>query len=391
MSAGTGVAGLTLRELGEGDRTQEVALGALAFGGDPDGPVPPAPPGRRAWGALDGGRLVAKVAVRDYRQCWGARPVGMGGVAGVAVHPDARGSGAVRALVAMMLRELRADAVPVSALFPTAPGIYRSLGWEVVGARDETLLPTAALRPAAHDRDVVALRSADPADAAVLAALWAEHAALTPGALTRDGPSWPGGPAHDLLQSDVVTLAREGDRPTGYVAYARGRGYGTDSRLEVRELVSRTAATTAALLASLATWDAVAASVSWLGPPDATALRSTVPPPHTSRPWMLRVVDAPGAIAARGFAPAVSTDAVFELLDPQVREHEGTWRLTVASGRGRLERAQGPAPRLHVRGLALLYAGVAGPDRLVRQGLLDGPAPALDVFAGPGPVLTDYF
>jgi len=118
-----------------------------------------------------------------------------------------------------------------------------------------------------------------------------------------------------------------------------------------------------------------------------------VPPPVRRQPWMLRIVDAPAAIAQRGFAAPVSVDVAFALDDPDVAEHSTGWRLHVADGRGSLEPAPGLAlPRLQVRGLALLYAGVADTAALLRAGLLDRPIDGLDAaFAGHEPRILDYF
>jgi predicted acetyltransferase len=109
---------------------------------------------------------------------------------------------------------------------------------------------------------------------------------------------------------------------------------------------------------------------------------------------MLRIVDAAAAVAARGFSSQVSAGAAFILDDPDVPAHCVGWRLRVGDGRGSLEEVAPAAdlPRLHVRGLALLYAGVADGAALVRAGLLDRPVPGLDAaFAGQEPRILDYF
>ncbi len=380
-----------LRELVEGDREQAQALGTLAFGGDPAAPLAPAPAGSRAWGVFEGDRLLAKAVVRSYTQWWGGRPVPMGGVAGVAVHPDARGQGTASRLVRALIGHLRDAGQPVSALFPTAPGIYRPLGWEVVGSLDETLLQTSALRSVGGPVGAE-VRTADPGDVPVLTQLWRAYGEASSGLLTRDGPSFPRG-AESVLAHDVVTLAEEADRPAGYLAYDRGRGYGADAELYVWELVAGTAVAASALLRAAGSWDAVAGAVRWRGPVDELRLLlgAVVPPAVTSRPYMLRVVDAPGAVAARGYDPAVRAQAEFTLVDPEVPGHEGPWRLTVEEGSGVLERTAPGPPRLHVRGLALLYGGAADSGVLRRAGLLDGPVPGLDAFAGAPPRLLDYF
>ena len=385
--------GLRVRELGEDDLEQAGALGRLAFGGDPAAPLRPFRPGCRTWGVFEGDRLVAKAVLRDDAQWWGGRPVRMAGVAGVAVHPDARGRGAARRLLRVLIDQARLAGQPVSAMFPTSPGIYRTLGWEVGGALEQTRLAVGDLRAVAAPPEVV-LRSAGPQDTAVLARLWSEHGASTNGQLTRTGPCFPRG-ALEVLEADVVTLAEVAGRPVGYVAYDRGRGYGPQAELQVHELVADGPAATRALLAALGGWDSVVDAVQWPGPTQdlALVLRRPVPPPHEARPWMLRVLDAPGAVAARGYPAGTTLDASFVLVDPEVPAHAGPWRLRVGDSSGCLERVpdRPGLPVLDVRGLGLLYAGV-DEARVRRAGLLDGPLPELAVaFAGPRPQLLDYF
>jgi hypothetical protein len=128
--------------------------------------------------------------------------------------------------------------------------------------------------------------------------------------------------------------------------------------------------------------------------------------------WMLRVVDGPAAIAARGFAPAVSVSVPLEVHDQARPANSGRWQLTVADGKGALipdgpvstgaspgdpqaHSGKAAAPlRLGARGLAALYAGTpVGALRL--SGLASGGAPdddaALDAaFAATAYMLDDF-
>lgn len=388
----------TLRALTPEDREAAWELGRLSFGGDREQAAPADGPHRGAVGIDDErGRLVARATLRSYSQWWGGRPVPMGGVAGVVVHPDARGAGLASRLVGGLLPLMRQQGMAVSALFPTAVAVYRPMGWEVVGSLDDTRVPTRDLRPAALPGPAaVRVRSAGPHDVPGVHALYSERGQQGSGLLTRTGPEFAAGPAA-VLTHDVVALAEGVDGSLlGYASYDRGRGYGPDAALRLWELVARTAAGAQALLTSLATWDGVAPSVLWRGPTDEPALllARPLPPPEQRRPWMLRIVDAQAAVAGRGFAPGARTAVSFALVDPQVASHEGAWRLVVEAGAGVLERVTGPVdlPALHVRGLALLYAGAADTRLLERVGLLDGALPGLDAaFAGPRPCLLDYF
>ena len=382
-----------LRELDDGDLEQSHALGRLAFGGDPAAPPRPSRAGRRTWGVFEGDRLLAQASVLDLPQWWGGRRVPMGGIAGVAVHPVARGRGTGSRLVRHLLTVVRERGQPVSALFPTAPAVYRPLGWEVVGSMDDTRLPVS-LRREVRSASEVAVRVAGPDDVPRVTALYAERAASTNGLLTRTGPCFPR-TVEGVLECDVVALAVEDGQVRGYASYDRGRGYGPDGQLRLWDLCASTPSAARALLTSLGAWDSVVGSVLWRGAVDELALLlgRVVPPPVEVQPWMLRITDAPAAVAARGYPEGLDVRTTFTLVDAEVPEHSGAWTLVVEHGRGRLERPAGPvdAPRLHVRGLALLWSAAAGTALVRRAGLLDGPLPLLDAaLAGPRPELLDY-
>lgn len=340
------------------------------------------------------GRLQGMARLRSYEQYWGGRAVPMGGVAAVAVHPDARGRGLARAMMRALLDLMVEAGQPVSTLFPTAAGIYRPLGWEVVGSQDSTVLQTSLLsRARSLDSQHVAVRAAGADDVSAIAAMYDERGAATNGLLRRTGPEFPDGP-QEVLEHDLVALAENeyGDA-VGYAAYSRGKGYRADSQLKVWELVARTGGAAAALTRSIGSWDSVAPTTSWRGPTDELArlLPTSLPSATAVQPWMLRVVDAPAAVAARGYA--ADGEASFELVDPDVTANGGTWQLSVRDGRGALEPStQTGLPRLHIHGLALLYSGAADVAGVLRAGLLDRPLPGLGpAFAGPQPEIFDYF
>jgi predicted acetyltransferase len=110
---------------------------------------------------------------------------------------------------------------------------------------------------------------------------------------------------------------------------------------------------------------------------------------------MLRVLDAPAAVAARGFPAAVSVDVPLVVADEQRPGNAGSWRLVVGAGQGHLERApeERDATRLPARGLAALYAGV--PMATLRgAGIVtggDAADPLLDAVFATTPFMLDYF
>ncbi|MDP9100742.1 MAG: GNAT family N-acetyltransferase [Actinomycetota bacterium] len=386
----------SVRPLSDADSDQVWALGRLAFGGDPARRPPGGTPVEEGLGSFDeAGRLVGKARLRAYEQWWGGRSVPMGGLAGVAVHPDARGKGVSTALLRAALGHMQNQGQVLSVLFPTALEVYRPLGWELVGSLDETPLPTAGLRAARAFGSVTA-REATASDVSAIHSLYTWHGRTTAGLLSRTGPEFPAG-AEGILSYDVVAVA-EDDRGAlvGYAAYDRGRGYGPDSKLWVGDFVARDPAGAGALLRSIGSWDSVAPITRWRGATDDLAwlLPRGVPLPDRRQPWMLRIVDAERALSARGYPLGVTVRVAFTLLDPVLPRNHGSWSFALSEGKACLEsiRSRDKLPVLDVKGLALLYAGAADTTALRRVGYLDGDLGGLDpAFPSVRPRILDYF
>jgi hypothetical protein len=198
--------------------------------------------------------------------------------------------------------------------------------------------------------------------------------------------------------------------PDGFLAYHWRRGH---DEVFVDRLVASTAETTAALWAVVASNASVADTVrAVVGPSDPLwwMLREQDANIAERESWMLRLLDAPAAIAARGF-PATDLAVPLLLADDLRPANAGRWDLTVRSGRGSLTRHRtglvhapatsaspsgqqsgqqsgqesgphsgqpgGPALELGARGLAALYAGTPVAT-LRRAGLAAGGSPAAD-------------
>ena len=117
--------------------------------------------------------------------------------------------------------------------------------------------------------------------------------------------------------------------------------------------------------------------------------------------WMLRVVDAPAAIAARGFPPGVSVSVPLAVHDQARPANAGRWQLTVADGKGALVAAGAPCrpaptapPTIGARGLAALYGGRAvarsGCPGLASGGTPDDDAALDAAFAATAYMVDDF-
>lgn len=402
---------MDIRELDEGDDLNALLdLSRRAFG-----PIAPASrPGwrasamaavrdRRYLAAFDGPRLVAAARYHLMRQCWQGRWQPMAGVASVMVAPEDRGRGTGRALMTAMLEVIASRGYRISALYPATSALYRSLGWEIAGVRDRVRLPARSLRALTGPDPLLSslagvpggpgLRRCGPADAAaVLAALSDAHQAL------RDS-----GPA-TYDEESVRRWLEDEDRycylaPDGFLSYRWRSG---NDEILVERVVAASAAATRAMWAVVASHASIADTVlACVGPTDPVSWLTREADVQVADRylWMLRIVDAPGAVAERGFPAAAELTAAVELIDPARPGNEGRWTLEVSGGKGALTPGGAPpvgaAPViLGPRGFAALYAGTPLAT-LRRAGLATGGTPAadaaLDTAFAAHPYLLDYF
>jgi predicted acetyltransferase len=382
------------------DQAAAWRIGSLAFGYH-DSDMPQGwssdTPGRQTLGLFDAdGGLVAKAVDRAQGQWFGGRVVPTSGIAGVVVVPELRSRGLLRQLLPTLLRHARERGAVTSTLFPSTPFPYRRLGWDEVGALTYFALPTGSLAVAKASPEVT-LRPATEHDEPAIRRLYTEVARAGNGLMDREGPLFKGSPVGHF---DGLTLAVDPDgAPIGYASWNRGPRYDESAKVTVYDLIGTTRAATDTLLAMLGTWASVAPT---------TVLRLSTSDPvwlsinpaaarvDSRQPWMLRVVDAAGAVAARGWPEHLDAQIDVHLTDAECPWNEGPHRLVLAGGQGKLELGGTGEVRLGPRGLALWFAGAASTAIIERGGLLSGGSPRTrkimdSATMGPQPTLLDYF
>jgi Acetyltransferase (GNAT) domain/Sterol carrier protein domain len=365
-------------------------------------------------GAFDGGRLVGSARYHLMRQWWHGRSMPMAGVAGVKVTPEERGRGIGTAMMTCLLHDIAARGFLVSMLFPTTAALYRAAGWELAGRQYETVLPARSLaaladpdqssgppgEPPVPGQGAPRVRRATPADGAAIVKV----KSLVHERLRHCGPNtrepWV---LRDWLDDEDHFAYLADD---GFLSY---RWSGDMEEIEVEELVAASAATARAFWQILASNATMASRIrACLAPDDPVSWLTTDPTATTSQldTWMLRLVDAPAAIAARGFPAAASVSVQLDVADAGLPANSGRWALEISGGAGSLTRvsdapaaASPPAPdttalSLGARGLAALFAGVPVPT-LRLAGLVAGGDAAADDALGSafcGPAFTiDHF
>ena len=338
-------------------------------------------------GVADGDEVVAAARFWDFDQWWSGRRVPVAGVAGVVVAPEYRGRGVGSKLMRGLLQRAGDKGFPLTALYPATTVIYRHLGYEFGGGRYRFSFPAADLR--ALGGKEVDVRRAGPEDAERFLELVGQSHARR----RTNGPLvWPLKEVTSWL-ADEDNFAYVAD--DGFVVY---NWSGSD--LCIDEIVAGSEATARALWATVGSGSSIASTVhAYISPDDPVHLlvEHEAYKEVQHQRWMLRLLDAPAAIAARGFAPEAAVEIDLRLEDPDVPGNSGDWHLSVADGAGELTptQASGEVLQLGPRGLAALYAGT--PLATLRgSGLASGGLTAVDavldpVFAGPTAYMLDFF
>lgn len=378
------------RPLTGDDLPASIALSVEAFGAIPPGaPVPdPAhfpPPGRHPWGTFEEGRLLGRVTSREFHSWWHGRSVPTNGIAAVAVTAEARGRGLLDDLFAAVLAEGLAErGEVVSTLYPTAPGIYRRFGYEVVGSLETVEVPVSALA-GLPPADGVGLRRAGPDDVEAVRDLYDVWAAGCNGPLSRRGPSFPATAEEVVDAFTGITLAERDGRLVGWCSWERGAGFTQDSVVEVSDLVAVDAGAARALWRLLGSFSPVTGRVR-VQTSGADTARLALPSAHWSvveqHPYMLRVHDVAAALTGLLLAPPGwrVPEVAFSVAGDLLGVADGDYVLSVQAGVSacvRGARADG-GPVLTPRGLAMVWSGAWSCADARAAGQLEGGAPDTD-------------
>lgn len=353
-------------------------------------------------GAFDGDHLLAACEFHRFGQFFRGKRIAMGGVSSVVVSPEARGRGIASKMMTFLVERMRAEGLPISALFPATPALYRSLGYEFAGHWTLYSIPLARLRDVSRP-EAGRVRRANANDLEEIEALRVRLAADRQGAIDRG--RWAV-PIYRRRFEDLHTYVSLDDQGAidGALFYRHAplKGLSTDDYdLDIRELFAADPSALAALLWVAASSSSVAREAyyrGWLDEANAWLVPELKPHIVIQNRWMLRILDLQSAISARGGPPGFTASVPIRLHDPMIRFNEGGFVLHFADGRAEAKREDTLLPvQLDVGALSSLYSGHTTCAALARAGRLEGGDPDRDwpcldaAFAGGLPAMVDDF
>jgi len=342
------------------------------------------------------GKVAGTARAIPFAHFFGGRPVEAAGISGVAVAAEARGKGVGTTMMRELLRELR-PAVPISTLYPATVPIYRKAGYGFGGVRT---FWKARLDALPQDGSLSAAPFTDD-DVEEVNAAYELFASGTNGLVRRSADWWRRRVFNDWENRIAYRyLVREEGRVTGWIVYmlAKGTGEAWRMNVDVRDLVWTTAAAGKTLLSLAALHRSTGETMTWPGPPTDPLADLIAEDPiendGTFR-WMLRLLDVPAAIEARGYSPLIDASVTIAVRDSLFDENEGPWNIEVGCGQAKVFPAEQADATVDAQMLASIWSSMHRTRDAARIGGLQATPQAIEalelIFGGPLPWIADFF
>jgi len=375
-----------------------------------------------AFGALDdlvlavrGDEIVGQAFLFPL-ECWfGGRAVQVGGIASLAVAPEARGRGVAGALLGALhvASDMRGDALTM--LYAFRQGFYTRVGYGPSASRRRLGIDPASVPPSWVGLARARVRRARGDDKEAILAAYGRSAAKASGWLTRTDAAWVRHLAKERRQFLVAERpAREGGGVSGYVAFEvlQDEPHAATT-VSVDEIAADDDVTRLALVGALAAMRDQAREIELevdgadpleLGLVDADARRfGTSRVEHDLGTLvggpMVRIEDVPRAIESRGYRAEGAFDLVIHAAEGEASGagDELAISVRVSGGHAEVSAARGAAGAIRTSRTtlaSLLYGGLR-PSDAVRMGLADADprtlARADAILALPPPLPVDPF
>lgn len=340
--------------------------------------------------AEDDGVVAGAVAAFVWRMTVpGGAELPCSAVTGVTVRPTHRRQGLLRTLMGQLTERARHRGEPLAALWASEGAIYGRFGYgPATWTRDEhvRVIPEPVLRaPAAEPLGVRLLTAAEALP--VLPAIHERARGRRAGIMSRSPAWWAGhvlaDEAEDRGGASPLRVAVAPD-DAGYAIWRVREGQETHpvaafTTVEVRELLTTTAAAERALFTFVARIDLADELVLRQRPVDDALVHATVDaravrPLEQHEALWLRILDLPAAVAGRSWAAAA--DVVLDVEHPEDDLVAGRWALRVGPDGGTAERTDRAADlHLHARDLASVYLGGVALGTLRDAGVVDERTP----------------
>jgi predicted acetyltransferase len=256
----------------------------------------------------------------------------MGGIAGVAVLPEARQTGVGGAMMRWSLRYMREQGYVMAALYAFRESYYRKFGYEVCGMRYKITCPHARLP---RHKSELPVRRILHKDLDQIKPCYDAFAKARSGMNLREPFHW----GRIILDDLVRTIYAAGDPVEAYAIVEHDWTFWNDQPLV--EFAWTTRRGYESILSFFAALAINKASLTWHEPSDSPFLARHLDQGakiESEKPVMYRLLNPTAALETLGSHG--EGEFSFAMKDSELPENNGPWQVCFANGKTRVDRTQ---------------------------------------------------
>jgi len=310
-------------------------------------------------GEVDG-KIAGTFVIMDMTTTRGDRAAWRtGGIAGVAVLPEARQTGVGNAMMRWSLRYMRDNGYILAALYPFRQSYYRKFGYETCGLRVKVTCPNARLPKIRPELPVQLLAKEDYGQ---IRDCYNAFSRARAGMNLREDFHW------GRVTGGTRAIYAAGDPVEAYAIVEHDWQFWLDQ--PVAEFAWTTVRGYDAILSLFASIGINKSSVSWYEPADGLMLARHDDQGVTyesEKPIMFRVIDFRGALAQMSCAE--SGEFSVAIHDPDLPENDGPWQVCYADGKTRVIKSNEAELRLDHHAAVQVLLGQPSLADLARNGI----------------------
>jgi predicted acetyltransferase len=317
-------------------------------------------------GEVDG-KIVGTYVVMDMTSTRGGLAKWKtGGIAGVAVLPEARHTGVGSAMMRWALQDLRDRGYLLAGLYAFRESYYRKFGYEVCGMRYKVTCPNSRLPKRSSD---LAVRRVFYKDLAEIKPCYDRFADSRSGLNLRNDMHWD----RIIKDDEVKTVYAVGDPVEAYAIVEHDWTFWQDQPVE--ELVWSSIRGYEALVSFLGSVGINKTSVSWYEPSDGMFLTRHIDQGvkiESEKPVMYRALNVPAALES--LASSGSGSFTIGVRDEILPANNGPWQVSFEGGITKVVPGQSAEIELDDRAVVQALLGQPSLSDLIRNGF----APSVD-------------
>lgn len=327
---------------------------------EPEEPLKNPPPNRKYYVGKTDDQPSCACQVYSYQVFRGEALVSCGGVAGVATLPEFRRSGTASQFMVELLKEMRSQGHAIAALYAFKESYYRRFGYAACGWRWLISAPQHRLAAFAPQ---LPMRQIQPADVELLNPAYEGFVTRRSGSAKRTKSDW-----ENRLGIKPPLIYAVGDPVE---AYCWGHMEGFWNELTLGEIAWSTRRGYETILSVVAGLASNQSKINWIEPPDSPYIPDLLDQGVTCalhRPTMFRVLNVP--LALESLRPAGSGEFTFQVVDEQLPENCGPWKVAWADGRVSVANAEGHDFEIDIRAFSQAFMGSPSLDQLNENELI---------------------